>query len=77
MNNPIRIAAVAVTIPCIILSFLYIILLMLSSVITLPFPVEDNVLFVDWFFLAVPILALASAVLLQISSIKKKNKQKR
>ena len=50
---------------------------MLSSVITLPFPVEDNVLFVDWFFLTVPILALASAVLLQISSIKKKNKQKR
>lgn len=75
MKNPIRIAAIAVTIPCIVLSFLYIILLMLSSVITLPFLVEDNVLFADWFFLIIPVLALISAVLLQVSSIKKKNKQ--
>lgn len=72
MKNPIRIAAIAVTIPCIALSFLYIILLMLSSVITLPFQVEENVLFTDWFFLAIPVLALASAVLLQVASLRKR-----
>lgn len=75
MKNPIRTIAIAVTIPCIVLSFVYIVLLMFSSVVSLPFQVEDNVLFFDWFFLAVPILALASAVLLQIASLKRKNKQ--
>ena len=75
MKNTIRVIAIAVTIPCILLSFLYIMLLMLSSVVALPIQIEDNVLFTDWFFLAVPVLALLSSILLQIASLQKKKKQ--
>ena len=75
MKKPSRVIAIAVTIPCILLSFLYIILLMLSSVVALPFQVEDNVLFTDWFFLVIPVLALLSSIFLQVASLQKKNKQ--
>ena len=74
MKNPIRTIAIAITIPCVTLSFVYIVLLMLSPIITLPIQVEDNVLFTDWFFLSVPVLALASAILLQVSSLRRKKK---
>lgn len=48
---------------------------MLSSVVALPFQVEDNVLFTDWFFLVIPVLALLSSIFLQVASLQKKNKQ--
>jgi hypothetical protein len=75
MKNPIRIAAIVLTVPCIVLSFLYVILLMLSSVIDLPFLIEDNVMFVDWFFLVIPILAFLSSILLQVSSVNKSSRK--
>ena len=76
MKKTIYYIAIIVTVLSVLLSFLYIILRLLSGFMALPVLVEDNVLFVDWFFLAVPILALASGVLLQIASLKGKKKKK-
>lgn len=76
MKKTIRIIAIVLTIPCVLLAFLYIMLLMFSGFGTLPVEVEANVLFTDWFFLAIPILALLSSVLLQIASLKKSSKSR-
>lgn len=76
MKKTIRIIAIVLTIPCVLLAFLYIMLLMFSSFGTLPVEVEANVLFTDWFFLAIPILALLSSILLQVASLKKSSKSR-
>lgn len=56
----------------VLVSAAYFALLILSRFVTLPFAVEANVLVRDWVFLAIPILALLSGVLLQIAAIRKK-----
>ncbi|MDO4853100.1 MAG: hypothetical protein Q4A88_06765 [Clostridia bacterium] len=76
MKKTIRIIAIVLTIPCVLLAFLYIMLLMFSGFGTLPFEVDANVLFTDWFFLAIPILALLSSILLQVASLKKSSKSR-
>lgn len=54
-----------------IVSGVYLVLLLVSQFVSLPFEISDNVLFADWAFIAVPILGLLSAVLLQITAVRK------
>ena len=49
-------------------SGIYLCLLLLSRVITLPFEIDNCVLFADWVFIAVPILGFLSSIALQIAS---------
>ena len=55
----------------VIVSGVYLVLLLVSQFVSLPFEISDNVLFADWAFIAVPILGLLSAVLLQITAVRK------
>ena len=57
-------------------NYLYILLLMFSFFISFPFEMEANVMFTDWFFLSVPILALLAGVLLQVASLGNKKGKK-
>ena len=54
----------------VIVSALYLVLLLVSRFVALPFEVADNVLFADWAFIAVPILGFASSIALQIASVR-------
>jgi hypothetical protein len=76
MKQSIRIIAISISVLCAILSFLYILLLMFSFFISFPFEMEANVMFTDWFFLSVPILALLAGVLLQVASLGNKKGKK-
>lgn len=49
----------------------YLVLMILSKFVSLPFAVGENVLFADWAFIAVPIVGLISAIALQIASNQK------
>ena len=55
----------------VIVSGVYLVLLLVSQFVSLPFEISDNVLFADWAFIAVPILGQLSAVLLQITAVRK------
>lgn len=76
MKRFIRILAYLVTIASVLLSLAYILLLAASSLISLPFEIAPNVFVRDWYFMAIPILALLSGVLLQIASLKKAKKHR-
>ena len=56
----------------VVVSAAYFALLILSRFVELPFKISANVLIKDWAFLAVPILAFLSGILLQIAAIRKK-----
>ena len=50
----------------------YFVLLILSRFVALPFEIKANVFIRDWAFLAIPVLAFLSGVLLQIAAVRKK-----
>ena len=50
----------------------YFVLLILSRFVALPFEINANVFIRDWAFLAIPVLAFLSGVLLQIAAVRKK-----
>lgn len=54
----------------VIVSALYLLLLLTSRFMELPFEVSQNVLFADWAFIVVPILGFASSIALQIASVR-------
>ena len=76
MRKAKKIIATVVAVLSIVVSLIYLVLLGLSAFGNLPVRVEPNFLIIDWAFIAVPILALLSAVLLQVASVKKKKKKK-
>lgn len=75
MKKAIKSIAIILTVVSILLSLIYILLLMFSSFMQDVSYVEDNFLFVDWFFMAIPILGFITGILLQIISVHKKKKK--
>ncbi len=75
MKKAMYILAICITVPCILLALLYLAALTVSPYIALPFAVEPNVLFTDWFFLALPVLALLMSIFLQIATLRRKAKK--
>lgn len=71
MKQFIRVLAYIVTVLSVLASLLYIVMLMMTNFGTFAFEVGPNVVYKDWYFIAVPILALLSGILLQIASLKK------
>ena len=76
MKKAIRMFAFTLTVISILLSLGYILLLALSQLTSLPFEIAPSFLLADWVFLAIPILALLSSVLLQIVSLKRSGKRR-
>ncbi len=75
MRKFLRTVAIVITVLSVAVSLAYLLLLMLSAFVQLPFRVEENFLAADWVFIAVPILALLSSILVQVASLKKKKKK--
>ena len=75
MRKFLRTVAIVITVLSVAVSLAYLLLLMLSAFVQLPFRVEENFLVADWVFIAVPILALLSSILVQVASLKKKKKK--
>ena len=75
MKKGIQVLAILLTVLCILLSLAYILLLTAKALVpSLPFDVEPNLFLQDWWFMAIPVLALFSSIFLQIASVKQKKK---
>ncbi len=74
MKNAIKAITIILTVISILISLTYIVLLMFSGFLPEITIVEDNYLFADWFFMAIPILGLLAGIFLQIISVHKKKR---
>lgn len=77
MKKFIRILAYIITTLSVLSSLLYIVMLIMTFFGTFAFEVGPNVVYKDWVFMAVPVLALLSGILIQIASLKKNRKKVR
>ena len=75
MKNAIKAITIILTVISILISLTYIVLLMFSGFLPEITIVEDNYLFSDWFFMAIPILGLLTGIFLQIISVHKKKRK--
>lgn len=75
MKNAIKAITIILTVISILISLTYIVLLMFSGFLPEITIVEDNYLFYDWFFMAIPILGLLTGIFLQIISVHKKKRK--
>lgn len=75
MKNAIKAITIILTVISILISLTYIVLLMFSGFLPGVINVEDNYLFADWLFMAIPILGFLTGIFLQVISVHKKKKK--